>query len=157
MSGDWAGATTSTTDNFDFTGGDGGTRPNISGNVLCTSGDCDLTPGAPGSYFNVSAFSRLTGRGDIGNAPRSFYPAAEDRELEHLGVQEFLAWRRPSHPVPLGDVQRVQPGELVRPSTRPRSSTLRASRSTPISARRPPRATRESCKGQFGLHSDSEI
>jgi hypothetical protein len=73
VSGDWAGASISTTDNFDFTGGDGGTRPNISGNVLCTSGDCDPAPGAPGSYFNVSAFSRLTGRGDIGNAPRSFY------------------------------------------------------------------------------------
>ena len=27
VSGDWAGASTSTTDNFDFTGGDGGTRP----------------------------------------------------------------------------------------------------------------------------------
>jgi hypothetical protein len=73
VSGDWAGASTSVTDNVDFTGGDGGTRPRISGDVLCTSGDCDPTPGVPGSYFNVSAFSRLTGRGDIGNAPRNFY------------------------------------------------------------------------------------
>ena len=73
VSGDWAGASTSTTDNFDFTGGDAGTRPRISGDVLCSGDDCDPTPGNPGSYFNVSAFSRLTGRGDYGNAPRSFY------------------------------------------------------------------------------------
>jgi hypothetical protein len=73
VSGDWSGAGTSTTDNFDFTGGDAGTLPRISGDVLCTSGNCDPTPGGGGSYFNISAFSRLTGRGDIGNAPRSFY------------------------------------------------------------------------------------
>jgi hypothetical protein len=73
VSGDWSGASTSTTDNFDFTGGDGDTRPRISGNVLCASGDCDPMPGMPGSYFNVAAFSRLTGRGDFGNAPRSFF------------------------------------------------------------------------------------
>ena len=30
-------------------------------------------PAARGSYFNVAAFSRLTGRGDIGNAPVTFY------------------------------------------------------------------------------------
>jgi hypothetical protein len=73
VSGDWSGASTSTTDNFDFTGGDGGTRPRITGEALCTSGNCDPTPGAGGSYLNVSAFSRLTGRGDIGNAPRTFF------------------------------------------------------------------------------------
>jgi hypothetical protein len=73
VSGDWSGASTSTTDNFDFTGGDGGTRPRISGDTLCTSGNCDPTPGGTGSYFNVSAFSRLTGRGDIGNAPVTFF------------------------------------------------------------------------------------
>ena len=73
VSGDWSGATTSTTDNFDFTGGDGGTRPDITGNTLCTSGNCDPTPGGTGSYFNVSAFSRLSGRGDIGNAPVTFF------------------------------------------------------------------------------------
>jgi hypothetical protein len=73
VSGDWAGASTSTSDNFDFTGGDGGTRPRINGEVLCTSGNCDPTPAGGGSYFNISAFSRLTGRGDIGNAPVTFY------------------------------------------------------------------------------------
>jgi hypothetical protein len=73
VSGDWAGVSTSTTDNFDFTGGDGGTRARISGDVLCTSGDCDPVPGGTGSYLNAAAFSRLTGRGDIGNAPRTAF------------------------------------------------------------------------------------
>ena len=73
VSGDWSGASTSTTDNFDFTGGDGGTRPRISGEVRCTSGNCDPTPGGTGSFLNAAAFSRLTGRGDIGNAPRTFF------------------------------------------------------------------------------------
>ena len=73
VSGDWSGASTSTTDNFDFTGGDGGTRPRIDGEVRCTSGNCDPTPGGTGSFLNTAAFSRLTGRGDIGNAPRTFF------------------------------------------------------------------------------------
>ena len=73
VSGDWVGASVTTTDNFDFTGGDGGNRPVISGDVLCTSGDCDPTPGGTGRFLNVSAFSRPAGRGDIGNAPRTFF------------------------------------------------------------------------------------
>jgi hypothetical protein len=73
VSGDWSGASTSTTDNVDFTGGDGGTRPRISGETVCTSGNCDPAPGGTGSFLNAAAFSRLTGRGDIGNAPRTFF------------------------------------------------------------------------------------
>jgi hypothetical protein len=73
VSGDWSGASTSTTDNVDFTGGDGGTRPRISGEAVCTSGNCDPAPGGGGSFLNAAAFSRLTGRGDIGNAPRTFF------------------------------------------------------------------------------------
>ena len=61
VSGDWSGASTSTTDNFDFTGGDGGTRPRISGETICTSGNCDPAPGGGGSFLNAAAFSRLTG------------------------------------------------------------------------------------------------
>ncbi len=82
VSGDWSGVTISTTDNFDFTGGDGGTggdvngvrtvRPRVTGDGLCSS-DCDPTPGTPGNYFNVGAFSRPNGRGDIGDAPRTFF------------------------------------------------------------------------------------
>ena len=89
VSGDWSGASTSTTDNFEFTGGDGGTRPRISGNVLCTSGECDPTPGAPGSYFNVAAFSRLTGRGDIGNAPRTFFRLPPIRNTNLSAFKNF--------------------------------------------------------------------
>jgi hypothetical protein len=74
ISGDWAGAgTLTTTDNFDFTGGDVAARPNVNGNVTCSSGNCDPSPGGTGSYFDVSAFSRPAGRGDIGNAPVAFY------------------------------------------------------------------------------------
>jgi hypothetical protein len=73
VSGDWEGASTSTTDSFNFTGGDGGNRPRISGDVTCSSGNCDPTPGGGGSYLNAAAFSRPTGRGDIGNAPRNFF------------------------------------------------------------------------------------
>jgi len=73
VTGDWSGAGLSTTDNFNFTGGDVGARPNISGDVRCSSGNCDPTPGGGGSYFNVAAFSRPAGRGDIGNAPVTFF------------------------------------------------------------------------------------
>jgi hypothetical protein len=73
VSGDWAGVNTVTsTDNFDFTGSDIAARPNVTGDPLCTSGNCDPTPGAGGSYFNIAAFSRPA-RGDIGNAPVTFF------------------------------------------------------------------------------------
>jgi Carboxypeptidase regulatory-like domain/TonB-dependent Receptor Plug Domain len=73
VSGDWNGVGLSTTDNFNFTGGDVGARPNVNGEATCSSGNCDATPGGTGSYFNLSAFSRPAGRGDTGNAPVTFY------------------------------------------------------------------------------------
>ena len=74
VSGDWAGVNNvTTTDSFDFTGGDVAARPNVTGDGLCRSGNCDPTPGSGGSYFDVDAFSRPAGRGDIGNAPVTFY------------------------------------------------------------------------------------
>ena len=73
VSGDWAGAGLSTTDNFNFTGGDVAARPNVTGNGLCTSGNCEATPNGGGSYFDWSAFSRPSGRGDTGNAPVTFF------------------------------------------------------------------------------------
>jgi carboxypeptidase family protein len=83
VSGDWAGVTISTSDNFDFTGGEGGTggdvgggnrtvRPTISGDPICHS-SCDPTPGGTGRYLNVDAFSRPAGRGDYGDAERTFF------------------------------------------------------------------------------------
>jgi hypothetical protein len=86
VSGDWAPVFLATTDNFDFTGGDGGTganvappnggdlrvvRPNIVGNV--TSGNQNAAPGNPGSWLNWDAFARPGGRGDYGNAPRTVF------------------------------------------------------------------------------------
>ena len=83
VSGDWAGVTISTSDNFDFTGGEGGTgtdvgggnrtvRPTISGDPICHS-NCDPTPGGAGRYLNVDAFSRPAGRGDYGDAERTLF------------------------------------------------------------------------------------
>jgi hypothetical protein len=73
VSGDWAGVNNpTTTDNADITGSDIGARVNVSGDPLCTSGNCDVTPGSGGSYFNVAAFTRPA-RGEIGNAPATFF------------------------------------------------------------------------------------
>lgn len=76
VSGEWAPVTFSTSDNFDFTGGEGGqatdlgggfrvVRPNVTGNPMDGGGD-PLT-----GWFNVAAFSRPNGRGDYGNSPRN--------------------------------------------------------------------------------------
>ena len=73
VSGDWSGAGLSTTDNFNFTGGDVAARVNVAGDAVCNSGNCDPTPNGGGSYLNWAAFSRPAGRGDIGNAPVTFF------------------------------------------------------------------------------------
>jgi carboxypeptidase family protein/TonB-dependent receptor-like protein len=74
-SGEWAPVTFTTTDNFDFTGGEGGqgtdvngirlVRPNVTGDPMKNGGD-PLT-----GWFDTSVFTRPNGRGDIGNAPRN--------------------------------------------------------------------------------------
>lgn len=80
VSGDWAPITISTSDNFDFTGGDGGNggdvgggvrtvRPNIAGDLTGGNRDPDLS--GTGSWINWQAVSRPAGRGDFGNAPRN--------------------------------------------------------------------------------------
>jgi hypothetical protein len=82
VSGDWDRVILATTDNFDFTGGDGGSGGDIGGGVRVvrpvivgnpTSGDRNPTPDAPGSWLNPAAFARPSGRGDYGNAPRYVY------------------------------------------------------------------------------------
>jgi Carboxypeptidase regulatory-like domain/TonB-dependent Receptor Plug Domain len=79
VSGDWAGVILATTDNFDFTGGDGGTGGDIGGGVRVVrpdvvgdpmGGDRDATPGASGNWLNWDAFARPSGRGDFGDAAR---------------------------------------------------------------------------------------
>ena len=79
VSGDWNQIVLATSDNFDFTGGDGGT-----GGCLQGSGDClrvvrPVVVGNPmagggnplSGWFNVSAFQRPSGVGDYGNSPRN--------------------------------------------------------------------------------------
>jgi hypothetical protein len=80
-SGDWSPVYFTTTNNFDFTGGSGGTgadvgpgtttgvrivRPLVIGDP---SGGGDPTPGGSG-WLDAAAFARPSGRGDIGNAAR---------------------------------------------------------------------------------------
>ena len=73
VSGDWAGVTFTTTDNFDFYGG------GITGRVVMTgvdprSGeDTDPNPDGTGTYLNPAAFARPSGRFDYGNAPQRFF------------------------------------------------------------------------------------
>ena len=73
VSGDWAGVTFSTTDNFDFYGGGAGGRIVLTG-VDPRSGDNrDPNPDGTGSYLNWAAFARPSGRLDLGNAPARFF------------------------------------------------------------------------------------
>jgi hypothetical protein len=79
VSGDWATVLMTTVDSFDFTGGSFGTgtdagnglrvvRPNVVADPMAGGGNA--TPGQPGSWLNVAAFARPSGRGDYGNEPR---------------------------------------------------------------------------------------
>jgi hypothetical protein len=77
-SGDWTPVFMTTTDNFDFTGGTGGTgadagggvrvvRPRVVGNP---QGGGNANPGEPGAFVDPAAFARPAGRGDVGDAAR---------------------------------------------------------------------------------------
>ena len=78
VSGDWANVAMTTTDNFDFTGGEAGTGACINGNEPCLHivrpvlvGDPLAGGGDPLSgFFNTAAFARPT-RGSFGSAPRN--------------------------------------------------------------------------------------
>ena len=157
VSGDWSGATTSTTDNFDFTGGDGGTRPDISGDTLCTSGNCDPTPGGTGSYFNVSAFSRLTGRGDIGNAPVTFFRLPKI-VLSNMSIfKNFQLGGEQADSVPVGGLQRVQPGELVDTQHQRAVQSRGRTGQRELRPGARPRDARVSCRERFGSRSEPRI
>lgn len=76
VSGDWAPVILTTTDNFDFTGGDGGTGGDLGGGlrIVVPTMTCDpmAHTGSPVTgYFDTSCFARPSGRGDYGNAPRN--------------------------------------------------------------------------------------
>jgi hypothetical protein len=76
VSGDWAPVILTTTDNFDFTGGDGGTGNDLGGGFRVVRPDMTCDPmahtGSPlTGYFDTSCFARPSGRGDYGDAPRN--------------------------------------------------------------------------------------
>ncbi|HXW08085.1 MAG TPA: carboxypeptidase regulatory-like domain-containing protein [Vicinamibacterales bacterium] len=107
VSGDWAPVFLATTDNFDFTGGDGGSgtdvgggvrtvRPRIIGDV--TGGNRSATPGAAGSWLNWDAFARPSGRGDYGNAPRTVF------QLPGISNWNLSFFKN----VPIGGTRRLQ-------------------------------------------------
>jgi hypothetical protein len=58
--------TLSTTDGYDFDGGDSSARPVMLGNPLLQAGQRRDT-----FWFNTSMFARPAGRGDYGNTPRN--------------------------------------------------------------------------------------
>ncbi|MEO7272710.1 MAG: carboxypeptidase regulatory-like domain-containing protein [Vicinamibacterales bacterium] len=73
VSGDWAGVTFSTTDNFDFYGGGAGGRMVLTGADPRGGDNRDPNPDGTGSYLNWAAFARPSGRLDLGNAPQRFF------------------------------------------------------------------------------------
>jgi hypothetical protein len=65
-----------TTDNFDFTGGEGGQATDLGGGFRSVRpdlvGDPKLdNPDPLTGYFNTAVFARPSGRGDFGDAPRN--------------------------------------------------------------------------------------
>ena len=73
VSGDWSGASTSTPDNVDLQGGDGGTRPLISGETSAPAGNGESRPRRNRQLSERRRVQPSHGRGDIGNAPRTFF------------------------------------------------------------------------------------
>ena len=73
VSGDWAGVTFTTTDNFDFYGGGAGGRIVLTGADPRGGDNQDPNPDGTGSYLNWAAFARPSGRLDYGNAPARFF------------------------------------------------------------------------------------
>jgi hypothetical protein len=76
VSGEWAPVFFTTTDNFDFTGGEGGQGTDLGGGLRnvrpVVTGDPMSGGGDPATgWFNTAAFARPSGRGDYGNAPRN--------------------------------------------------------------------------------------
>ncbi len=76
VTGDWAPIILTTTDNFDFTGGDGGNGGDLGGGFRIVRPDMTCDPmaqtGSPlTGWFDKSCFARPSGRGDYGDAPRN--------------------------------------------------------------------------------------
>ncbi|MPY89165.1 MAG: TonB-dependent receptor plug domain-containing protein [Luteitalea sp.] len=67
VSGDWTGVELDTTDDFNFTGGQEDARPVLVGDPELSRSERDPLTG----WFNTNAFARPSGRGDLGNSPRT--------------------------------------------------------------------------------------
>jgi hypothetical protein len=68
VSGDWDNADLDTTDTFDFAGGTEGARPVVTGDPRLSHGERNA-----GRWIDTSVFQRPSGRGDIGNEPRTLF------------------------------------------------------------------------------------
>ena len=76
VTGDWAPVILTTSDGFDFTGGEGGTGSDLGGGLrivrpVMTCDPMARTGGSLTGWFDTSCFARPSGRGDFGNAPRN--------------------------------------------------------------------------------------
>ena len=76
VTGDWAPVILTTSDNFDFTGGDFGNGGDAGGGLRIVRPDMTCDPmahtGDPlTGWFDTSCFKRPSGRGDYGDAPRN--------------------------------------------------------------------------------------
>ena len=113
VSGDWAGVTFTTTDNFDFYGGGAGGRIVLTGADPRGGDNRDPNPDGTGSYLNWAAFARPSGRLDLGNAPQRFFRLPWIRNTD-LSMFKNFDISGADAAVPLGDLQPVQHRELVR-------------------------------------------
>src|SRR5260221_8567806 len=68
VSGDWDNVDLSTTDSFDFTGGNEGARVVMTGDPILARGQR-----SPDRWFDTSVFARPSGRGDFGNEGRAVF------------------------------------------------------------------------------------
>jgi hypothetical protein len=95
VDGDWAGVVLDTTDDFDFTGGDGGTGSDVNDGLRLVRprlvGDPRLDHANPETgMLNTAAFARPTGRGDYGSVPRNVIRSAG---VDNLDLSVFKNFR----------------------------------------------------------------
>jgi hypothetical protein len=96
VSGDWAGVSFSTTDNFDFYGGGPTGRVVMTGVDPLGGSNRDPNPDGTGSWLDPAAFARPSGRLDLGNAPAAFFrlPATRNTDLSFFKNFQLGGGRR---------------------------------------------------------------
>ena len=126
-------------------------RPN-----LVSGADCSASGGLKEQFLNPAAFT-LVGIpfGTFGNSPRGIVLGPGLLPDRPGVLQEHPAWRARPGPVPLRDLQRVQPnfrirhvaGPIATPTTRRRHGDL----DTELPSRSARRGTRDPRQAQFGF------